>query len=98
MSMSMVEIEKQLKSLRLHGMLATLESRALQANQGNTPFIEAYAWLLQDELDHRFSCLRQRHFKASSLKELKTLSDFDWSFNFSSTPVCGFVIVTPYNA
>ena len=81
MSMSMVEIEKQLKALRLHGMLATLESRALQANQGNTPFLEAYAWLLQDELDYRFSRLRQRHFKASSLKELKTLSDFDWSFN-----------------
>jgi DNA replication protein DnaC len=81
MSMSVVEIEKQLKALRLHGMLATLESRALQANQGNTPFLEAYAWLLQDELDYRFSCLRQRHFKASSLKELKTLSDFDWSFN-----------------
>jgi hypothetical protein len=39
MSMSMVEIEKQLKALRLHGMLATLESRTLQANQGNTPFI-----------------------------------------------------------
>ena len=81
MSMSMVEIEKQLKALRLHGMLATLESRALQANQGNTPFLEAYAWLLQDELDYRFSCLRQRHFKASNLRELKTLSDFDWSFN-----------------
>jgi len=62
-------------------MLATLESRALQANQGNTPFLEAYAWLLQDELDYRSSRLRQRHFKASSLKELKTLSDFDWSFN-----------------
>lgn len=37
----MVEIEKQLKSLRLDGMLATLESRALQANQGNVAFIEA---------------------------------------------------------
>ena len=81
MSMSMVEIEKQLKALRLYGMLATLESRTLQANQGNTPFIEVYAELLQDELDYRFSRLRQRHFKASSLKELKTLSDFDWSFN-----------------
>ena len=32
----MVEIEKQLKALRLEGMLATLESRALQANQGNS--------------------------------------------------------------
>ncbi len=37
--------------------------------------------MLQDEMDYRFSCLRQRHLKASGLKELKTLSDFDWSFN-----------------
>jgi len=35
MSMTMVEIEKQLKDLRLSGMLATLESRALQASQCN---------------------------------------------------------------
>ncbi|PIP39768.1 MAG: ATP-binding protein [Desulfobacterales bacterium CG23_combo_of_CG06-09_8_20_14_all_51_8] len=77
----MVEIEKQLKALRLEGMLATLESRALQAGQGNIPFVEALSWLLQDEMDHRSSGLRQRRFKASGLNELKTLTDFDWGFN-----------------
>jgi hypothetical protein len=45
----MVEIEKQLKALRLNGMLATLESRVLQVNQGNVAFIEGLSWLLQDE-------------------------------------------------
>jgi len=79
--MSMVEIEKQLKTLRLEGMLATLESRALQANQGNVAFVEAFSWLLQDEMDHRSSALRQRRFKASGLNELKTLTEFDWGFN-----------------
>lgn len=77
----MVEIEKQLKALRLEGMLATLESRALQAAQGNTSFVEALSWLLQDEMDQRSSALRQRRFKASGLNELKTLTDFDWGFN-----------------
>lgn len=81
MSTSMVEMEKQLKALRLHGMLATLESRALQANQSGTPFLEACAWLLQDELDYRSSRLRQRYLHASGLGELKTLSEFDWNFN-----------------
>ena len=81
MSMSMVEIEKQLKALHLSGMLATLESRTLQVNQANATFIEGLSFLLQDELDHRASRLRQRRFKGSGLKELKTLSDFDWSFN-----------------
>ena len=49
MSTTMVEIEKQLKALRLNGMLATLESRILQANQGNVAFAEGLSWLLQDE-------------------------------------------------
>jgi DNA replication protein DnaC len=77
----MVEIEKQLKALRLSGMLATLESRILQANQSNAAFVDALSWLLQDEMDQRSSCLRQRRFKASGLSELKTLSEFDWGFN-----------------
>lgn len=77
----MVEIEKQLKTLRLNGILTTLESRALQFSQSNVAFVEGLSWLLQDELDHRSSCLRQRRFKASGLDELKTLSDFDWGFN-----------------
>ena len=81
MGMSVVEIEKQLKALRLHGMLSTLESRVLQASQGNVPILEGLAWLLQDELDYRYSRIKQRHLKVSGLKELKTLSEFDWSFN-----------------
>lgn len=81
MSTTMVEIEKQLKALRLNGMLATLESRILQANQGNVAFAEGLSWLLQDEEDHRSSGLRQRRFKASGMNELKTLSEFDWGFN-----------------
>ncbi len=79
--MSLVEIEKQLKALRLAGMLFTLESRVLQVNQASAAFVEGFAWLLQDELDHRDSRLRQRRSNASGLKELKTLSDFDWGFN-----------------
>lgn len=77
----MNEIEKQLKTLRLNGILNTLESRAVQFSQSNVGFAEGLSWLLQDELDHRSSCLRQRRFKASGLDELKTLSDFDWGFN-----------------
>lgn len=77
----MVKIEKQLKALRLNGMLATLESRILQANQSNVAFVEGLSWLLQDEEDYRSSGLRQRRFKASGMNELKTLSEFDWGFN-----------------
>jgi DNA replication protein DnaC len=81
MAMSMPEIEKNLQALRLHGMRATLQARVLQANQGEISFLEAFSWLLQDELDCRQSRLVERRFKASGLDERKIMSEFDWSFN-----------------
>ena len=53
MPMSQVEIERTLKALRLPGIRATLETRALQASQGDVSFMEAFSLLLQDELDRR---------------------------------------------
>jgi len=80
MNMPLAEIEKHLKTLRLHGMNATLQTRVVQANQG-TPFLEVFACLVQDELDCRNSRLIETRFKASGLKERPTLSEFDWGFN-----------------
>ncbi|MBE9573064.1 MAG: ATP-binding protein [Proteobacteria bacterium] len=81
MTMSIQEIEKNLETLRLHGMRATLETRAIQANQGGSSFLEVFSCLLQDEIDSRRSRLIERKFKASGLDERKTLSEFDWGFN-----------------
>ena len=39
MDMSLAEIERHFKTLRLHGMNSTLETRLVQASQG-TPFLE----------------------------------------------------------
>ena len=80
MNMSIAEIEKHLKALRLHGMIATLQSRIIQANQGAS-FTEVLACLVQDELDCRKSRLTETRFKASGLTERPTLTEFDWSFN-----------------
>jgi DNA replication protein DnaC len=80
MNMSLAEIEKHLKALRLHGMNATLETRLVQANQGAS-FMEVFSCLVQDEMDCRNSRLLQTRFKASGLKERPTLTEFDWSFN-----------------
>jgi DNA replication protein DnaC len=81
MAMSMAEIRKNLESLRLRGMLATLESRTIQANQGEQCFLEILSCLIADELDFRHSRLIDRRFQASGLNERKIMSDFDWSFN-----------------
>jgi DNA replication protein DnaC len=80
MNMSVAEIERHLNTLRLHGMIATLETRLIQANQGAC-FVEVFACLVQDELDCRSSRFTETRFKASGLKERPTLTEFDWGFN-----------------
>lgn len=81
MPMSIVEIERALKMLRLSGIRETLETRALQVTQGDTTFLEGFSMLLQDELDRRSSRTCDRLFKQSGLEERKTLSEYDWGFN-----------------
>lgn len=81
MPMSMNEIEHALRILRLPGIRSTLEARAMQATQGELSFLDAFAFLLQDELDRRRSKLMERRLQLSGLKERKTLAEFDWSFN-----------------
>jgi len=78
--MSPAEMEKYLKALRLHGMIATLDTRIVQANQGSS-FTEVFACLVQDELDYRKSRLTQTRLNASGLTEQPTLTEFDWGFN-----------------
>lgn len=81
MSMSMTELERALRALRLSGMIATLQARALQVAHHQMDFTEAFASLVQDELDRRRSRLLERRFTHSGLAERKDLKDFDWSYN-----------------
>jgi len=81
MAMSITELERALRSLRLSGMSATLEARALQVGSHEMDFIEAFSWLIQDELDRRRSRLLDRRYTLSGLAERKDLKDFDWSYN-----------------
>jgi len=81
MPMSIPELEKALRALRLSGMTVTLESRALQVANREMDFIEGFSWLVQDELDRRRSRLLERRFALSGLPERKDLKDFDWSYN-----------------
>jgi DNA replication protein DnaC len=81
MSMSIAELERALRSLRLSGMTATLQARALQVSSHEMDFVEAFSWLVQDELDRRRSRLLDRRHTLSGLPERKDLKDFDWSYN-----------------
>lgn len=81
MAMSFAELERALRSLRLSGMSATLQARALAVSSHEMDFIEAFSWLVQDELDRRRSRLLDRRYALSGLTEQKDLKAFDWSYN-----------------
>lgn len=81
MAMSITELERALRALRLSGMSATLQARALAVSTHEMDFVEAFSWLVQDELDRRRSRLLDRRFTLSGLTERKDLKSFDWSYN-----------------
>lgn len=81
MTMTMPEMERCLKQLRLSGVRATLETRVVQAQASNHAFLETFSLILQDELDRRRSRLIERRFQLSGLDEKATLAEFDWGFN-----------------
>jgi len=81
MAMSITELERSLRALRLSGMSATLQARALAVASHDMDFIEAFSWLVQDELDRRRSRLLERRYVLSGLPERKDLKDFDFGYN-----------------
>jgi DNA replication protein DnaC len=70
-----------LKKLRLSGLLESLEVRLHEARSHALSHEEFLELLVQDELAVRGDRLRSRRVKAAGFRELKTLEDFDWSFN-----------------
>jgi DNA replication protein DnaC len=70
-----------LKKLRLSGLSQSLEVRLQEAQSHNLNHAEFLELLLQDELMVRSDRLLQRRVKVACFRELKTLDDFDWSFN-----------------
>lgn len=81
MPMTMIELQKSLRGLRLSGMSATLEARAMQVASHEHTFLEGLSWLVQDELDRRRTRLLDRRFTQSGLAERKLLTEIDWSYN-----------------
>ena len=81
MTMSMSEIEKALKQLRLSGVRATLETRLLETQAAKLSFLETFSAILQDELDRRRSRLLERRYQLSGLDERASLAEFDWGYN-----------------
>jgi DNA replication protein DnaC len=75
------ELQRNIKTLRLSGILDTLPARLQQSVDGNVSHLQFLELLLQDELDRRKDRLLQRRTKSAHLNALWTLDVFDWSFN-----------------
>jgi len=72
-----------LKRLRLSGMAESLDVRLQEASGNHLSHVEFLELVLQDELAVRSERLIRRRVKAAAFRELKTLEDFDWTFNTS---------------
>lgn len=74
-------LNQTLKQLRLSGLNQTLPVRLQEAAVNRLGHAEFLELILQDELNVRKERQMGRRTKAADFKHLKTLEEFDWSFN-----------------
>ena len=80
--MTLAEITRALRQLRVSGMAATLESRIVQAQADHFAPLDLIAVLIQDELQRRQDRLFARRIKDARFRDAgKTLDTFDFDFN-----------------
>lgn len=74
-------LQTALKNLRLSGLGESLGVRLEEAARNQLTHAEFLELILQDELAVRHERLIQRRTKAAAFRDLKTLDQFDFSFN-----------------
>jgi len=80
--MNLVELTRALKQLRLGGMAAVLETRLRQAQAESMAPLDLISCLVSDELTRRADRLLERRRKQAEFRDpLKTLDNFDFTFN-----------------
>ncbi len=80
--MTLAEVTRALRQLRVSGMAATLEPRIVQAQSDHWAPLDLVASLVQDELQRRQDRLLERRVKRAGFRDTgKTLDTFDFDFN-----------------
>jgi len=74
-------LQESLKTLRLSGLAASLDVRLTEARGNHLEHEEFLELLLADELAVRSSRLVERRVRAAMFREIKSLDEFDFSFN-----------------
>ncbi len=71
----------KLKSLKMGGMLETLELRLRQCQDEHLGYVEFLEFLLEDELQRRANKKLESRVIQAHFEEVKTLETFDFGFN-----------------
>jgi len=79
--MSTHQLTPMLRTLRLSGILETLEVRTRQAVEQQASFVEFLALLLQDEVERRAQHALRLRLRRAAFDPSKTLESFDFGFN-----------------
>src|SRR5258708_9627437 len=72
-------LDKTLRTLKLSGMLATIDARLAQARAGELGHIEFLQVLCEDEISRRESMSMHRRLHKARFEEQTTLEGFDYS-------------------
>jgi DNA replication protein DnaC len=75
------QLTPMLRTLRLSGVLETLEVRNRQAVEQQTSFVEFLTTLLHDEVERRAQSKLRLRLRRAAFDPTKTLEGFDFSFN-----------------
>ncbi len=75
------QLEDSLRTLRLSGMLDTLEARLAQARAGELGHLELLQVLCEDEIGRRDAAALERRLRAARFEATATIEDFDFSYN-----------------
>jgi DNA replication protein DnaC len=75
-----------LKSLRLSGILETLDTRLTEASESNQGYLEFLSLVIGDEVDKRGASRLKKRIRTANFGEEKTFEQFDFRFNELDLP------------
>jgi len=74
-------LKQHARTLRLSGLLESLELRLQEAEANRLPHAQFLELLFQDEINVRHQRLISRRHKLADFREVRSLDNFDFSFN-----------------
>jgi DNA replication protein DnaC len=81
-----IQLEKQLKRLKMPGVLHALDLRVAEAQQASLGYLEFLSLLIEDEMQNRENNMLAKRLKAAAFGVQQTFEQFDFRFNEHSLP------------